>query len=134
MKWLVFGIQPCRAAVYEFRDRLVPCWDDCNAQVLQMARQRGLTIGRRGALDGSSVAALASRHKLVNQKALHQRMQELREAIRADEQQKPPENVPGWMAKHSDSRQQQHERYEQTQARMNELQAENHKRAASDRK
>ncbi len=134
VKWLVFGIQPCRAAVYEFRDRLVPCWDDWNAQVLQMAQQWGLTIGERGALDGSLVAALASRHKLVNQKALHQRMQELREAIGADQQQKPPENVPGWMAKHPDSRQQQHERYEQAQAGMNQLQAENRKRAASDRK
>jgi len=33
VKWLAFGIQPCRAAVYDFRDRLVPCWDDWNAQV-----------------------------------------------------------------------------------------------------
>jgi len=86
LKWLVLGIQPCRAAVYEFRDRLADYWDQWNAQALQMARQRGATLGQRGALDGSLMAALASRHKLVNQQTLRGRIEELDKVVVADEQ------------------------------------------------
>ena len=51
-----------------------------------MAQELGLPVGVRGALDGSSVAALASRHKLVNQKTLRGRMAELNRAIETDQQ------------------------------------------------
>jgi transposase len=134
VKWLVFGIQPCRAAVYEFRDRLADYWDQWNAQVLQMAQQRGVTIGERGALDGSLMAALASRHKLVNQKTLDGRIGELNRVVAADEQGAVSEARAAWMANHPESRAQQRKRYRHAQARMKELQEQNQKRPSSKRK
>lgn len=134
VKWLVFGVQPCRAAVYEFRDRLADYWDQWNAQVLQMARQRGATIGKRAALDGSLMAALASRHKLVNQQTLHGRIEDLDKVVAADEQGAVTETTPVWMANHPESREQQRERYRHARTRMNELQELNKKRPSSKRK
>ena len=134
VKWLVFGIQTSRATLYEFRDRLICFWDQWNQEVLHMAQELGLPVGVRGALDGSSVAALASRHKLVNQKTLRGRMAELNRAIETDQQDHADAEVPAWMAKHADTRLQQRERYQQAQARMDQLQAENQKRPSCKRK
>ena len=134
VKWLLLGMRPCRASVYEFRDRMGDVWDELNAQVLELARHNGVTVGVRSALDGTLVAALASRHKLVNQETLAKRIQELDQAIEADQQGQSPSQLAGWMAKHAETREQQRERYQRAQARMDQLQAENQKRAASDRK
>jgi transposase len=134
VKWLMFGIRPCRAAGYEFRDRVASYWDSWNEQVLQMARQEGCKLGGRGALDGTLVAALASRHKLLNQKTLEARMVELRKTIAAEQKQEGVGQLPSWMAKHPTTRIQQEQRYQAAWAQMQQLLAENRKRAASDRK
>jgi transposase len=134
VKWITLGIRPSRAALYAFRDRIAACSDGWNQQVLGMAQSMGCTVGVRGVLDGTTVAALASRYKVVNQKTLNSRITELQDAIAADEQQQAVEKVPRWMAKHPATRIQQQRRYQAASLRMEELQAENLKRVASDRK
>ena len=59
-------------------------------------------MARRVAQDGTTVAANASRHKLVNEEALQRRIGELDEVIAADEQGRSPEKLRSWMAKHTD--------------------------------
>jgi len=62
LQWAGFGIAPSRTCWYNFADRITPLIDDWNATVLQAARQQGVTEARRASLDGSAVAANASRH------------------------------------------------------------------------
>ena len=49
VRWLLFGREPSRARLYDFRDRLAPFWDDWNAQVLQQAQLIELHAGGRRA-------------------------------------------------------------------------------------
>jgi hypothetical protein len=65
--WLSFGIRPSRSCWYEFRDRAGADVDTLNAQLLHLAVERELTRAERGALDGSAVAANASRRRLITQ-------------------------------------------------------------------
>ena len=86
------------------------------------------------ALDGTLIAALASRHRMVNQKTLTERLELLQQAVSADALGQPVESPPGWMAKHSPTRENQLARYRRAQTRMNQLQAENANRTSSKRK
>jgi hypothetical protein len=72
--WLGFGIRPARSCWYAFRDRAGADVDTLNAQLLYQAVEAELTRAERGALDGSAVAANASRRRLLNQERLEQRL------------------------------------------------------------
>ena len=67
---LLRGLSPSRSCWYAFRDRLAPLLPSLNAQTLALARASGLTTAERASLDGTTVAANASRHKLVNDATL----------------------------------------------------------------
>ena len=84
--WLGFGICPSRSCWYEFRDRTGSCLDTFNTSLLHQAVAEDLTTAQRGALDGSAVAANASRRRLINHERLEQRLQQL-EAVAQDESQ-----------------------------------------------
>ena len=77
IQWAGFGIQPSRTCWYDFADRIAPLLEQWNAEVLQLVRQLGVTPAERASLDGSSVAANASRHRLVNEATVEQRLTEL---------------------------------------------------------
>jgi hypothetical protein len=131
--WLGFGIRPARSCWYEFRDRAGAYVDTLNAQLLHQAVEQDLTQAERGALDGSAVAANASRRRLLNQARLEQRLEQL-EAVSQDEAQgEEPEAVPGWMAKTARSRAAQHARYSQAQEQLAKRQEGNTQRPASQR-
>lgn len=134
LKWLLRGMTPARATWYEFRARVAEFWDAWNEQVLRKAEALEISVGERVALDGSLIAALASRHRLVNQQTLTARTEQLEGAVAADQQGSAVESAPGWMAKHPETREDQLARYRKTQARMDQLQAENAKRKSSKRK
>jgi transposase len=134
VKWLGFGIQPSRTTCYEFWERVAPYFDGWNEQVLQSATEKGFTSACRVAQDGTTVAANASRHKLVNQETLQRRIGELDKVIEADDQGRSPEKLRSWMAKHADTRQTQRAAYERAAERMDTLQAENQKRRACKRR
>lgn len=133
VKWLTFGLQPSRAACYEFRDRIAPFLDSCNEQVLGEAVEAGLTAAARGAMDGTALAACASRYTLVRDKTLQRREGELDEAIANDERGAPPAETPRWMARFPETRLQQRKRYQRARERMDELQQQNRRRRASKR-
>src|SRR5215475_7492681 len=75
--WLGYGIRPARSCWYEFRERTAALVDTMNTHVLHQAVEAELTTGERGALDGSAVAANASRRRLLNAERLQQRVYQL---------------------------------------------------------
>lgn len=125
LQWAGFGIQPSRSCWYDFADRITPLLESWNAAVLQGARQQGVTPAERMSLDGTTVAANASRHRLVNEATVEQRLTELDAACQADSIHQPPTNVPTWMAKNPDTREGQRRRYRRARERLVELHAVN---------
>jgi len=127
LQWAGFGIQPSRTAWYDFADRIAPLLEAWNTTVIQLARQRGVTRAERMSLDGTAVAANASRHRLVNEATVERRLTELESASQADAVGQPPANVPAWMAKHPDTREEQQKRYRRARERLTELHAVNNR-------
>jgi transposase len=84
LRWLVRGLEPSQARLYAFRRRLGPLLLALNQQVLHSAVQRRLTPGTRAAQDGSTFAANASRHSMLNEKALQRRLDLLAQALLQD--------------------------------------------------
>jgi transposase len=134
VRWLLRGCCPSRSCWYAFRDRVGPLLPGLVAQVLAVAVAAGLTPARRGALDGTLVAANASRHRLVNPATLQQRRQQLDAACAADAAGTPLPDRPAWIAQQPTGRRQQQQRLAQAQQRMDELQARNRQKRASKRK
>jgi hypothetical protein len=116
-----------------FRDRAGAYVDTLNAQLLHQAVEAELTTAERGALDGSAVAAHASRRRLINPKRLEQRVEQLEAITQNEVQGKEPGAVPGWMAKTAHGRVLQYERYSQAQEQLAKRQAANAQRPASQR-
>ncbi|MDH3601945.1 MAG: IS1182 family transposase [Candidatus Tectomicrobia bacterium] len=132
--WLGFGICPSRSCWYEFRDRVSSYVDTLNTNLLHQAVEEELTTAQRGALDGSAVAANASRRRLINQERLQQRVQQL-DAVAQDEAQgEAAEAVPGWMANTPRGRTRQHERYGQAQEQLVQWHRANEQRPPSQRR
>jgi transposase len=134
LRWLLLGCAPSRARWYAFRDRLGRHLPDWNRQVLKRAGDEQLTPARRAALDGSDLAAAASRHRLVNAATLQQRLARLDEAIAADAGGRPPAGVPGWMARRPAGRRRQRRRYRRAQERLDERRRHNRLRRREDRR
>jgi hypothetical protein len=134
LQWAGFGIQPSRTCWYNFADRIAPLLESWNDTTLQRARQQGVTSAERVSLDGSSVAANASRHRLVNESTVEQRLAELDHACQADAVEKPPPDVPAWMAKKPATREVQRRRYRCARERLVELHAINHRQDAKRRR
>jgi hypothetical protein len=125
LKWAGMGIRPSRTAWYEFHDRVAPLLVNWNPQIVEFAAEQSITSGKRASLDGSTFAANASRHRLVNEETLAKRMDLLRDAKASDDVDKPVENAPAWMATKPSTRQTQLERYKRAQERLCELHAIN---------
>jgi len=132
--WLGFGICPSRSCWYEFRDRTGVCLDTFNAHLLHQAVAEDLTTAQRGALDGSAVAANASRRRLINDERLQQRLQQLGAVAQDEAQGEETGALPGWMAKTPVGRRRQHDRYTQAQDQLTVLQAANAQRPPSQRR
>ena len=154
LRWLLFGAEPSRSCWYAFRDRVAPLLDDFNRQVLAQAQQQELTPARRGALDGTSVAAAASRRRLVNEATLLRRRTQLEQTLLAAPPAPlplpgsvlpplpvvtgpapgAPPPLPPWIAPTPRGRQQQRARLQRAQHIMGQRQARNrHKRAGKRR-
>jgi transposase len=85
LQWAGLGIRPARSVWYEFRDRLGRFLDTFFEQTLALALDSRLTNASQAAMDGSTIAAAASRHRLLNRKRLERRLEHLAEACRLDE-------------------------------------------------
>jgi len=121
LKWAGMGIQPSRATWYDFHTRVGPLVEDWNREIIEACFTAGTTDGTQASVDGSTFEANASRHRLINQKRLTQRLEELADACALDEQQQPVNDPPAWMAKIPETRVNQQSRYERAQERLEEL-------------
>jgi hypothetical protein len=144
LQWAGWGIRPSRTCWYEFYDRAAPFLSAWNGMILDEAQKRGQTAAMRVALDGTLVAANASRHRLLNQERLEKRLAQLRAAIALDEpiagepspdcvapQTAPASMAPspmGWMARTPAGRRQQRQRYGRAHEHLDELLAANARR------
>jgi len=73
VQWLGYGYQPSRRTWYDFRDRMADCIDQIHEELIGSAIKRNQLDPSVGVQDGTSVAACASRHRMVNDKTLTQR-------------------------------------------------------------
>jgi transposase len=90
VQWLVYGMQPSQTTLYEFRDRVQPLLQDLNQQVIRTAIDEGHTDGSCGALDGTTVAANATRHRMVSLSTVEKRLEILdRELAESEPAQEP---------------------------------------------
>jgi transposase len=133
VRWLLFGLEPSRARLYDFRDRLAPFWDDWNAQVLQQAMTEEMTSASRASLDSSSVAANASRRRLLNEERLHKRQQVIDEHLHSAACGQPLAEKPGWLANTAAGLHEQQQRYAHAAEVMRQRQEANARRRSSKR-
>ena len=131
VRWLLRGGEPSRSCWYAFRDRIAPYLEDWNRQVLAQAVAEGQTPAERGALDGTTIAADASRRRLLDEATLQRRGEELRRAKAAAP---AAAERPGWMAPTPEGRRRQEERLGRTRERLDELQRRNAGKRSSKRK
>lgn len=73
MQWLGYGYTPARRTWYDFRDRVGPVIESLHIELVQQAIEQEHLDPTIGALDGTSIAACASRHRMVNQQTLTKR-------------------------------------------------------------
>src|SRR4030095_14071211 len=73
LKWAGFGICPSRTAWYDFHDRIGPLLENWNRRLVEESLAASVTSASQAALDGSTVEANASRHRLVNPATLNPR-------------------------------------------------------------
>lgn len=95
MKWLGRGYTPARRTWYEFRDRVGDCIEQLHQQVVEQTIDQGLVNPEVGVQDGTSVAACASRHRMVNRETLDRRKKLLDDVIRGTHD--PTEKIPLWV-------------------------------------
>jgi transposase len=133
LQWLGLGITPSRTRCYAFRDRVGPLLETLNRQVLGSAVVQGLTTARRGSLDGTLIAANASRHRLVNLSRLERRLAELDRVLAADKTGEDPGAIPAWMARSPARRRRQRYRFGLARRKLLKQHARNARRSRDKR-
>jgi Transposase DDE domain len=81
VEWLTFGMKVPRSVLYEFRDRIRPFVVELNQQVIRTAIDEKYTDASAASLDGTFVAANASRHRLLSLKTVEERLELLDQEI-----------------------------------------------------
>ena len=81
VQWLTYGMRASRSVLYEFRDRVAPFLPGLNQQVIRAAIDEKHTDASEAALDGTFVAANASRHRLVTLETVERRLAQLDQTI-----------------------------------------------------
>ncbi len=133
VRWLLFGLEPSRARLYDFRERLTPFWDDWNAQVLQQALTAEMTPAARMSLDSSSVAANASRRRLLNEERLQKRQRVIDEHLCGAQGGEALAEKPGWLATTKAGLHEQKQRYAHAAEVLRQRQEANAQRRSSKR-
>jgi len=134
VRWLLFGMEPSRARLYDFRDRIAAFLPDWNAQVLGVAVAEKMTAATRASLDSSSVAAHASRRQLLNEDRLEKRRATVDLALDCLAHGKRLADAPGWLAQTEDGLREQKQRYRRAADVLRERQVANAQRRACKRK
>jgi transposase len=142
VQWLTFGMTVSKTTLYDFRNRVEPLLHGWNDQLVSYAIEQKLITGRRASLDGTTVAANASRRKLVNMSQIDRRLSLLEQAL-AESTQVPlvwtvttldASLIPGWMAPTEAGKREQYQRYLKVKQRLMLLLEENSRRRKDKRK
>ena len=134
VRWLLFGMEPSRSWLYDFRDRLAPFLRAWNGEVLRAAVEEKLTMATRAALDSSSVAACAARRQLLNEERLHKRCAAIDEACERLARGEPVAAGPRWLGRTQGGLRLQQQRYQRAAEILAERLATNAQRRKCDRK
>ena len=108
MKWLGRGCVPSRTAWYNFRDRASKFIEQVHIQIVQRAVNEEIIDPAVGVQDGTSIAACASRHRMINRSTLDKRIETL-DAVIAETS---TEELPNWVPPTPSGRKQLRERME----------------------
>jgi transposase len=134
VRWLLFGMEPSRAQLYDFRDRVAPFLEEWTAQVVQWAIEEDMTSASRAALDSSSIAANASRRRLLNEERLQKRREAIDERLQNLQRGETSAEKPDWLAETEEGLREQKRRYEHAAEVMQKRQEANAQRSSSKRK
>lgn len=134
VRWLLLGMEPSRARLYDFRDRIAALLPEWNAQVLRVAMIQKMTPAMRVALDSSTIAAHASRRQLLNEERLEKRRDVIDAALECRLHGETLADPPGWLAQSDDGLREQKQRYQRAAEVLSERQAANAQRRACKRK
>ena len=134
VRWLLFGLQPSRTRLYEFRDRIAPVLGHWIMDVLRISVEEGMTQARRVALDSTSVAAHASRRQLLNAERLQRRRTTVDGALRCSVRGESVTDKPGWLAKTEAGLHEQRRRYEHADQVLRQRLVANAQKPSSKRK
>lgn len=129
-KFLGHGITPSCSTWYNFRDRAAQFIAEVHAQTIRKAIQRKTIEPTQGCLDGTMVAACASRHTVLRVQQVSKRLNIIKRAIatKDDKKQvassKPLNHYPRWLGKTASGRKKQLLRYRLAKRRLlDEIQA-----------
>jgi transposase len=95
VQWLGYGYQPSRRTWYDFRDRMADCIDSLHEKLIQSGIEQQLVDPTVGVQDGTSIAACASRHRMINEQTLAKRKKLLDKLIEGSSKQ--DEAIPMWV-------------------------------------
>ena len=95
VQWLGRGYTPSRRTWYDFRDRMGQCIEELHRQLVHDAVERQQVDPTIGVQDGTSAAACASRHRMVNDATLAKRREFLQRVL--DGSLSPEEPLPRWV-------------------------------------
>lgn len=132
MQWLGRGYTPARRTWYDFRDRVGGAIDRLHEKMIQTAIEDKLLDPTEAAQDGTSVAACASRHQMVNKETLGRRKQLLNHVI--DGKHPSSEPLPLWLPPTEIGRRDLFERMQRAETILNERIVKNAKKQAGTRK
>lgn len=136
VRYLVRGHRASMSALYRFRDKTKCFVDDLHQQIVRLAIEQELITAEEVAIDGTYCAALASRHRIINETTLDRRTEKLDAAVKQDHQEtsqeQAPTQIPNWMASTSDGRQDQLNRYHQAKEVIAERLTKNNEKYKSE--
>lgn len=118
------GHQPSRSTMYNFRDRAAKFIHAFHARMIREAIAKQVINPEQGCLDGTFVAASASRHKMLTLDQISQRLGALKRAIsqwddaRQAASRRPLKSIPYWLARTATGRTRQLQDYHAAKARI----------------
>lgn len=135
-RYLARELRPSKATFHRFRDKAKLFIDDLFQQLLSLAERDGILSDGEACIDGTFNNAWASRHRLVNEKTLNQRIQAIATQIENDnriDQGTDMEGLPKWMAKTPNGRLDQSFRLEEAKTHLATKLEKNQKKQKSER-
>lgn len=112
LRHLIGFIEPSRTSLYNFRDRIGVVMEEINRSLLAESMEQLALSFSDVAMDGTSVRSFGSRHRIVNEKTISRRKQELGAALARDVLGETHPDLPSWMGKTKSGRAGQLANYE----------------------